>query len=412
MHLPPASRKVHFNSWEAVWFGVSEARAMALADAAADLGCERFVLDDGWFAGRKDDTAGLGDWTPCPIKFPRGLAPLIAHVEQRGMEFGLWVEPEMASPGSALLRAHPDWALQGPLHRKQHALNMARADVREHLFGMVDQLLKSHRIACLKWDHNRPVDAPDPDAHARGSRELIARLALAHPHVLIECCASGGGRIAFDLLPHMGRIWPSDTSDPAIRLEMLRNLSVFLPPELLGTHVAASPNPISGAQHSMDFRAKVALFGHMGVEADPANLPVHERDTLRSLIALHKAVRDLIASGRTAWPRSADAAIRGQMAIAPDGSEAVALVASAAFQAATQTAPCCFPGLLPDALYRVTFPEPWPPAGRLLAEPDAWRNGLLLSGQSLATTGLRLPLAPADTAWILLFQKIVGTSEA
>jgi alpha-galactosidase len=402
----PVARKVHFNSWEAVWFDVSEARAMALAEAAAELGCERFVLDDGWFANRPDDRTGLGDWEPCPRKFPNGLGPLIDHVEGLGLEFGLWVEPEMASPGSRLLTEHPDWALPAPLHRHQLALDMARADVRAHLFAVLDRLLRTNRIDALKWDHNRPVDAPEPDAHARGCLELIAQVAAAHPHVLIEGCASGGGRIAFDLLPHMGRFWPSDTSDPAVRLPLLRQLSTFLPPELLGTHVAPSPNPVTGGSHAMDFRAKVAIFGDMGVEADPARMTERERDRLRELIALHKRLRPLIGTGIPAWPHNPDKAVLGQMAIAPDGSSAVALVARAGFPAAADTAPTCFPGLDPGALYQVNLPAPWPPAARLLADPERWRAGFRLFGAELAQAGIRLPLALADSAWILTFQRV------
>lgn len=403
--VPPAARPVHFNSWEAVWFEVSEARAMALADAAAALGCERFVLDDGWFANRPDDRSGLGDWAPCPVKFPRGLGPLIAHVERLGLRFGLWVEPEMANPGAALLEAHPDWALPGPLHRNQRALDLANPAVEAHVFGVLDGLLRSHRIDYLKWDHNRPVPSPHPDAHARAAVRLMQRLADAHPAVTIESCASGGGRIAFDLLGPARRFWPSDTSDPAVRLPMLRNYSCFLPPELLGTHVAPSPNPISGARHSIDFRAKVALFGHMGVEADPARLTTKERETLAAVIALHKAHRNLIAGGLVAWPKSADRDIWGQMAIATDQSEAVALVARATMPPNAAPAPIRFPHLPAALRYRVSFPEPWPPAAQALVNPGELRLGLERSGAELATVGLPLPLA-ADTAWILRFDRI------
>ncbi|QMW24218.1 alpha-galactosidase [Sandaracinobacteroides saxicola] len=407
--VPPRPRPVHFNSWEAAWFDVSAPRAMALAEAAAALGCERFVLDDGWFRGRHDASGGLGDWTPCPVKFPDGLHPLIAHVEALGMDFGLWVEPEMASPGAALLAAHPDWALPTPLHRHQLALDLARADVRAHLFSSLDRLLGENRIRYLKWDHNRPVVAPDPDAHARGARELIARVAAAHPDVMIEGCASGGGRIAFDLIGDMARFWPSDSSDPAVRLAMLRPASLFLPPELLGTHVAASPNPITGGAHAMDFRAKVALFGHMGVEADPAKLADRERDVLRAAIALHKRFRPITGAGKVHWPQHPDPAVLGQMAILPDGGAAVALVARAGRPAAAQAPPTRFPGLLPDGLYRVELPKPWPRASRLLASPERWREGFVLSGSALAGAGLRLPFGSADTAWVVGFQRLPET---
>ncbi len=401
----PIARPVHFNSWEAVWFDLSEARAMALADAAAAIGCERFVLDDGWFQNRPDDRSGLGDWTPCAVKFPRGLDPLIAHVEKLGMRFGLWVEPEMASPGAALLQAHPDWALPGPLHRHQHALDLADPAVEAHLFGVLDGLLRRHRIDYLKWDHNRPVPSPHPEAHARAAVRLMTRIAEAHPGVTLESCASGGGRIAFDLLGAVRRFWPSDTSDPAIRLPMLRNLATFVPPELLGTHVAPSPNPISGARHSMDFRAKVALFGHMGVEADPTGLDATERETLTAVIALHKRHRELIATGLVGWPVSDDPDILGQMAVAPDESTALALVARATMPPNAAPAPVLFPGLSAGARYCIRFPEPWPQAARALASPAELRAGLHRTGAELAAIGLTLPFG-ADTAWILHFDRL------
>ena len=200
-------RPVHVNSWEGFYFDHDEAALIALADRSAALGVERFVLDDGWFAGRDDDTAALGDWTPDVAKYPRGLGPLAAHVVARGMEFGLWVEPEMVNPDSDLYRAHPDWALQVDgvprlTARHQLVLDLGRADVRDHLFGVLDALLRDLPIAYLKWDHNRDL-APAAGADGRagyhaqivGAYDLLDRLRAAHPVLEIEACAGGGGRI-------------------------------------------------------------------------------------------------------------------------------------------------------------------------------------------------------------------------
>ncbi len=298
-----APRKVHLNSWEACYFDHDATRIVALAQAAAAIGVERFVLDDGWFKGRGDDSAGLGDWIPDPVKYPHGLAPLAHAVRDLGMEFGLWVEPEMVNPDSDLYRAHPEWALHHAGHprltaRGQLVLDMARADVRDYLFAALDSVLRAAPIGYLKWDHNRDLVPPSGAAHVRGTYDLLARLRAAHPAVEIESCAGGGGRSDAGMVPYVHRFWTSDTIDAVSRVAMQRGFLAFLPPEMMGSHVGASPAHATGRSQSMAFRAAIASTGHFGVELDPAALAPESHAELAQWVAFARRARDLAHHGQ------------------------------------------------------------------------------------------------------------------
>ena len=402
-------RKVHLNSWEALGFDLSEPGLVALAEHAAALGIERFVLDDGWFGGRRDDTTSLGDWFVSPQVFPNGLAPLIARVHELGMDFGLWVEPEMVSPHSDLYRQHPDWCLhiegrERPTMRGQLALDMSRAEVRDYLFERLNALLGEYPIAYLKWDHNRDL-FPSAAGQAQGFYDLVDALRAAHPKIEIESCSSGGGRIDMGVLSRTHRVWPSDNNDAIERLRIIPAWSQFLPLEVLGSHVGPSPNPITGRRLSMDFRAKVAVFGHMGVEADPARMTDKERETLTAHIALYKQWREVLHAGNLHRLAHPDPAVTGIMVTHED--KALALVAQTAFSPVFDAAPVRLAGLDPAARYRVTLPEPWPGKARhYLANPDQWRTGITLSGAALMGQGLALPLTHPETAWIIALERL------
>jgi alpha-galactosidase len=402
-------RKVHLNSWEALGFNLSESRLIALAEDAASLGIERFVLDDGWFGGRRNDQTSLGDWFVSPDVFPNGLAPLIARVHALGMDFGLWVEPEMVSPDSDLTHAHPDWCLhipgrERPTMRGQLALDMARDEVRDYLFGCLDALLGEYPIAYLKWDHNRDL-FPSAPRQTEGFYALVDRLRAAHPKVEIESCSSGGGRIDLGVLTRTNRVWPSDNNDAIERLRIIPAWGQFLPLEVLGSHVGPSPNPITGRRLAMDFRAKVAVFGHMGVEADPARMSDKERECLAAHIALYKDWRSVLHNGALHRLAHPDSNVTGMM-VTHEG-KALALAAQTAFSPVFDAAPLRLAGLEPQALYRVTLPEPWPPrAKHYLANADQWCEGLTLSGTALMTQGLALPLTHPETAWLIALETI------
>ena len=227
-------RPVQLNTWEACYFDVNETTVLALIDSAEDLGIERFVLDDGWFRNRNNDRTSLGDWQVDEHKFPSGLTSIAAYCHEKGLEFGLWIEPEMVSPDSDLYRAHPDWALgfaNGPLieARNQLVLDLGREEVANHLFESISTLLTEIPISYLKWDMNRDIHQME---NAQGQRavhrqtlalyDLMSRVQDHFPDVAIESCASGGGRIDMGVLQYTSRFWPSDTNDALDRIAVQR----------------------------------------------------------------------------------------------------------------------------------------------------------------------------------------------
>ena len=307
-------RPVHLNTWEGFYFDHDEAALMELADAGAAVGIERFVLDDGWFAGRNDDTSSLGDWWTDAVKYPNGLRPLAVHVTGLGMEFGLWVEPEMVNPDSDLCRGHPDWALTTPgrpvlTGRNQLVLDMAKPEVSDYLFGKISALLEDLPIGYLKWDHNRDLTTagaqPCYRKQVQAAYALMARLRAAFPHVEIEACAGGGGRIDAGVIRQTHRFWTSDNIDAVSRVSIQRGFLQFMPPELMGSHIGASPAHATGRSQSMDFRGAVALPGHFGVELDVRKLDEADRAKLAEWIARYKAHRDRLHHGKV-WQGTGD----------------------------------------------------------------------------------------------------------
>jgi alpha-galactosidase len=308
-------RPVHLNTWEGFYFDHDEAALKDLADAAAKAGIERFVLDDGWFHRRNDDTTSLGDWWPDAAKYPNGLGPLADYVTGLGMEFGLWVEPEMINPDSELYRAHPDWALQvagRPLitARNQLVLDMGRTEVRDYLYGQLAGLLHELPIGYLKWDHNRDLTAAGEQASFRnqvlGTYDLLARLRTEFPAVEIEACAGGGGRIDAGIARFTHRFWTSDNIDAISRVSIQRGYLQFFPPELMGSHVGAAPAHATGRIQTMRFRNHVALPGHFGVELDLRKLNERDLARLGEGIAEYKALRDQLHRGQVWQGEGAD----------------------------------------------------------------------------------------------------------
>ncbi len=295
-------RPVTLNTWEAVYFDHNFETLTKLADVAANVGVERFVLDDGWFSGRRNDAAGLGDWIVDSSVWPNGLTPLINHVKSLGMEFGIWCEPEMVNPNSNLYRQHPDWVLHSgastPITgRNQLVLDMSKNEVRKYLFNCISQLLDAHDISYVKWDHNRDLVASPAHAQTLGTYELLGQLKETHPRVQFESCASGGGRVDFGILPFVDRFWTSDSIDPLDRTLIQRGAQRLMPPEVLGTHIGSPINHITQRRHSLAFRASTALFGWLGIEWNLLDASIHERDRLASVIAQYKALRPLLHTG-------------------------------------------------------------------------------------------------------------------
>ena len=409
---PDRPRPVHYNCWEAVYFDHDIPELQEIATRAAALGAERFVLDDGWFGRRDDDTSSLGDWEIDPRKYPDGLAPLIDHVHGLGMSFGIWFEPEMVNPDSDLHRAHPDWAL-GPADqipgRQQLVLDMARAEVRDYLFARISAVLSAHRIDYIKWDHNRVLPLPDA-AQARGTYDLLDRLRTAHPMVEIESCASGGGRIDFGILSRTHRVWLSDSNDALERLRIQHEAALFLPLVVTGSHVGPRVCHTSGRTLDIRFRAWVAAQRHMGFEMDPRELTEDEAQVLTGVTAWWKANRHWMQSADILRLDSADPAVIAEQQLAADGSRFVVFAGKATTSAQIAPRPLRLTGLDPDARYRIELLNR-ADAPRLSRGDQAIKSGpLTLGGAYLMHHGLTLPWSFPETMWVVEGQLIAPDS--
>lgn len=310
----PRPRPVIYNSWEATGFNVDESGQEALAEKAASIGVERFIMDDGWFGQRKDDHAGLGDWYVNPEKFPHGLKPLIDKVHSLGMDFGLWVEPEMVNPNSDLYRKHPDWVLNftgrpRTEQRNQLVLNLARKDVRDYVYGFLDKLLSENQIAFLKWDYNRnwsepgwPAVAPDEQRkvyveYVRNLYGLLRELRAKHPGVEIESCSGGGGRVDLGILGLTDEVWPSDNTDPFDRLSIQDGFTYAYTPGVMMAWVTDSPNWVNNRTTSLTYRFLSSMQGSLGVGANLNHWTAEDFATAKDLIAAYKGVRETVQHG-------------------------------------------------------------------------------------------------------------------
>lgn len=310
----PRLRPVIYDSWEATGFKVNEAGQMVLAEKAAALGVDRFVMDDGWFGQRDNDHSGLGDWYVNRQKFPHGLKPLIDKVHSLGMDFGLWVEPEMVNPDSNLYRKHSNWVLNFPVRpraeeRNQLVLNLARPDVRAYVFGVLDKLLTENSIAFLKWDYNRNWSEPGWDQVApdeqkevyvkyiRNLYRILAELKRKHPKVEIESCSGGGGRVDLGILRYADEVWPSDNTDPFDRLKIQDGFTYAYTPQIMMAWVTDSPHWLNHRATSLTYRMLSAMQGSLGIGANIANWNDKEMTTAKRLIAAYHQVQGTIAQG-------------------------------------------------------------------------------------------------------------------
>ncbi len=408
-------RPVHYNSWEAVYFDHDVDRLKDIATRAAAIGVERFVLDDGWFGARRDDTAGLGDWTVSADVYPDGLTPLVNHVTSLGMEMGIWFEPEMVNPDSDLYRAHPDWVLQVEgidqiPYRTQYVLDISRQDASDYLFKHIDKILSDHDIRYVKWDMNRDLNHPgDVTGHARAAAQvpalyyLLDRLRVKHPHVEIESCASGGARPDFGILAHTDRIWTSDTNDALHRQKIQRGASFFLPPCLMGSHVGPRHCHTTGRVLPMSLRAATAMMGHMGAELNLLTEPAEDLAELASAIGLHKNHRALLHSGDFYRIDTRDH-LNMVGVVARDKSEAIFSVAWLTANLKSQSDRIYYAGLDAQAKYRLTliWPTKWHPRGTASALDmlDLANKGAVIPGDVLMNAGMQLPLAWPESVLI------------
>ena len=310
----PKPRPVIYNSWEATGFDVDEPGQEALAEKAASIGVERFVMDDGWFGQRKTDHAGLGDWYVNPQKFPHGLKPLIDKVHSLGMDFGLWVEPEMVNPNSDLYRKHPDWVLNFTGRprteaRNQLVLNLARPEVRAYVFHFLDDLVSHNDIAFLKWDYNRnwtepgwPTVAPDEQkqvyvAYTRNLYSILKELRAKYPKLEIESCSGGGGRVDLGILALTDEVWPSDNTDPFDRLRIQDGFTYAYTPGVMMAWVTDSPGWANNRTTSVSYRFLSSMQGSLGVGANLNHWAPEDFATARDLISAYKSIRDTVQHG-------------------------------------------------------------------------------------------------------------------
>jgi alpha-galactosidase len=400
---------------------VNEAGQVRLAELAARLRIETFVMDDGWFGERHHDRAGLGDWTVNRQKFPRGLGPLIERVNELGLRFGLWTEPEMVNPDSDLYREHPDWVLhfagrtRSP-QRNQLVLNLARPDVAEWMFTTLDRLLSRNRIEFVKWDMNRSFSEPGwPEAFRSGDNPerawtdyvhnlyaVLDALRAAHPGVEFESCASGGGRVDLGILRRVEQVWTSDNTDAWDRVKIQEGFTQAYPPQAMMAWVTDSPNFLTRRELPLRFRFHVAMAGALGVGGDLLRWTDAELAEAAELIAAYKEIRPVVQRGRLYRLASVQHGLSGTFgssgAFGAFGSSGV-LGASGAFAASQYVAG--------DDVVLLAWwgPQPCgarPPRIRLAALEPAARYRDTASGQrhwgaALLADGLPLPEGTEST---------------
>ncbi len=400
---PDRPRPVHYNCWEAVYFDHNLDVLKDIAERAAALGAERFVLDDGWFGNRDDDTRALSDWEVDPRKYPDGLTPLIDHVKSLDMTFGLWFEPEMINQDSDIFRAHPDWALGGEdqiLGRQQMALDMSLPAVQSFLFARMSAILAEHDIDYVKWDHNRVLPMPDA-AQTRGSYTLLDRLRREFPHVEIESCASGGGRIDFGIMERTQRVWLSDSNDAVERLKIQHNASLFLPMAVTGSHVGPRECHTSGRTLNIRFRAWVAAQRHMGFEMDPRELTTDEAEVLKNVTSWWKKNRDWLLNADILRLDSADPAVLAEQHLSNGGAQFVVFAGKATTSSQIAPRPLRLTRLVPDAKYRVELINRGD-ATHLSRGANALKTDpLVVSGSYLMYHGITLPWSFPESMWVL-----------
>lgn len=402
-------RPILYNSWEATTFNVNEQGQTELAKKAASLGVERFVMDDGWFGARNDDHAGLGDWTVNPKKFPNGLKGLIANVKSLGMDFGLWVEPEMVNPNSDLYRAHPDWAMHFPDRprseaRNQLVLNMARDDVKEHIFTVLDKLVSENDIAFLKWDMNRNFSEPGwPEVapaeqkkmwlqYTRNVYEIIDRLRKKHPGLEIESCSGGGGRIDMGILRRVDQVWTSDNTDALDRLKIQEGYTQAYTPKAMMAWVTDVPN-FNGRSTPLAFRFLVAMQGSLGIGNNLNHWKAEDFALAKKMVAYYKQVRTTVQTGklyRLASPRD-PSGFQASQYVAEDGKQSVVFATLHSQQYGRPVPTLHLQGLDEKAVYKVTILD-----GRTVE----------LSGASLMHRGLDLRLGGDYAATSVLIERI------
>lgn len=364
-------RPILVNNWEATYFNFNEKKLEEIVKVASELGIELFVLDDGWFGKRDDDTTSLGDWFEDRRKLPNGLEGLAKKVNQYGLKFGLWVEPEMISPESKLYKKHPDWCLhvkgrRRTLARTQLILDLSRKEVREYIINVLSDIFSRVPLSYIKWDMNRnmteigsaefPKDQQQEIAHRYilGLYEILEHLTTKFPHILFESCSSGGGRFDPGMLYYMPQTWTSDDTDAVERLKIQYGTSLVYPVSSIGAHVSAVPNHQIGRITPLKTRGHVAMSGNFGYEMDLTTFTDEEKEIAKKQVATYIEIRSLIQQGdlyrlkspfegnETAW-----------MFVSDDKSEAIVFYFRVLSEPFPPNKRLCLNGLDPNKKYRI-----------------------------------------------------------
>jgi alpha-galactosidase len=394
-------RPVLLNNWEATYFDFNEQKLVSLAKEASRLGIELFVLDDGWFGQRNDETSSLGDWVPNHHKLGGSLQKLIQTIQSFNLDFGLCVEPEMVSPNSDLYRSHPEWAVHVPnrqpqLVRQQLVLDLSQTAVQDYLIATLDKLLSENDIAYIKWDMNRNLtDSFSQSLPAERQREFAHRYILglyrilesvtqAHPNVLFESCAGGGGRFDAGMLYYMPQTWTSDDTDAIARLAIQKGTSLLYPPVCMGCHVSAVPNHQVGRVTPLHTRTAIAAQGNLGYELDLLHVSETEKQTIKHDISLYKKQRGLLQFGKQYRLPVYDATNQvAWLKISADATRAIVTVVNSLARANTVQKRLKLVGLAPEKRYQVD---------------GKW----VRSGKELMQIGLQIPKPTHDfeaTQW-------------
>ncbi len=416
-HLSPsrytkAPRPIVINSWEASYFDFDEEKLKALIASCEGLGIDTFVLDDGWFGHRDNDTSSLGDWAVNTKKLPHGLSGIIETCKRHHMEFGLWFEPEMVSPDSDLYRRHPDWCIHAPgripsQSRNQLVLDLSRQEVQDFMAEAVSSILREYDIRYVKWDMNRnitdlgseglPADRQAELSHRYilGLYAVLERLTTAFPHVLFEGCSGGGGRFDFGMLYYMPQTWTSDNSDAVDRLKIQYGTSYLFPPAAMAAHVSACPNHQTGRMTPFETRGNVALGFCFGYELNPLHLSPEETEAIKRQTARYKEFEPLMLEGRfyrLCSPFQGNECCWQQ--VSSDGSLSIVLYARVLATCNPPVPRIQLAGLLPNALYRID-------------ELD-----LILPGEVLMNVGFSIPWLWGDFSTMLFtLRKYEGLPE-
>jgi alpha-galactosidase len=399
-------RKVMYNSWYATEFDVTEEGQKRLAEQAAQLGVELFVVDDGWFGARDHDRAGLGDWFPNKKKFPKGLHSLIQHVKSLGMDFGIWIEPEMVNPDSNLYRSRPDWVYRFPgrrntEQRNQLVLNLSRPDVQEYIFSVLDDLLSNHEIDYIKWDMNRSFSEPGwPEAppehhremwvrHVLGVYSILERLQKKHPHVAFESCSGGGARIDLGIMKYIDNVWPSDNTDPFDRLFIQEGYTYAYNTKAMLCWVTDVPDENNLRTTTLKYRFHSAMMGSLGIGLNLNKCSQLELQECKKYIDQYKEIRSIVQDGelyRLLSPRSSYGAVFQY--VSSDRFRSVLFAFRHKQQFRHPFYPIKLRGLDPEAVYFCR------------------QLNIKRSGSSLMTRGILLDLRGDYASELLMFEKI------